>query len=133
MANSQSRPAGRRKSAKRYDVACRSSLEIIIESGDKAYLFFVGRSEVAGEQAFAPFVVFFQCVVQPHISAPTSTGGTDQGFVLAFETQRQLLGGQMLQHAPDRRPAGGNQRHLVSLQVTERTANRLLGGQLTGL
>ncbi len=71
--------------------------------------------------------------MQAAIGAPATAGGGDQRLTpFALETQAQLFRRQLLEHALDRRAAGGEQRHLVRLQVAEAAADGLLGGKRAG-
>ncbi|MNF78525.1 hypothetical protein D3C84_607120 [compost metagenome] len=104
-----------------------------MKGGNQADLFFVGLSEVAGQQALAPVIVLTQGLVITTVGSPATAGRGEQRLVVALETQGQLLWREVLQRAANGGAAGGQQRHLMRLQIAECTGDRLFGRQLARL
>src|SRR5690606_32430457 len=85
------------------------------------------------EEALAPFIIALHRLMPAPVGSPSPAGGVQQGLVFTLETDGQLLGRKVIEHASDRRAAGGKQGYLVGLQVTKGAIHSLVGQHVSWL
>ncbi|MNN58769.1 hypothetical protein D3C81_1738340 [compost metagenome] len=97
------------------------------EGADQAHLFFVGLGEVSGKQSLGPVIFLLQGPIQAAVCPPVASRGRGQQAAFAFETQGESFGREFLEQLAHCRAAGGEQCHLVGLQVAKGCAQCLFG------